>query len=795
MRIPLTWLKEFVKIELPSQEIAKLLTQIGLEVDGIEYISPSFDGVVIGKVVEATRHPDADKLCVATVNDGIENYQVVCGAPNCRAGIKTAFAKIGAKLRGADGKEFKIKKTKLRGVESFGMLCADDELGLGSSGRGIMEFADQLKEGSDIASLYQETVFEISLTPNLSHCTSVMGVARELSAALGLPFQLISIPLQEGTSSVDDLITVSVADPANCPRYMARVIMNVKVQPSPEWLQRRLQASGIRPINNIVDITNYVLLEQGHPLHAFDLDLLDDKNIIVKSAIEGDLFKTLDGKERILKSEDLVICDSSKVIALAGVMGGGNSEVSEQTKNVILESAYFNPSCIRKTSKRLGLSSDASKRFERGTDPNQLAYSLDRACKLMQELAQGDVAAQAIDISAEAFLPKTLKCRLERINQILGVRLSLGEVESIFQNLGFGCHPLHNEFFVTVPTYRVDINEEIDLIEEVARFYGYDKIPVCQPKYTTSQLEHSPMFLFERELRDRLIALGLQELLTCDLIGPSLLKVVQNEKALPVNFIKIMNPTSIEQSMLRTSLLPGLLQVVKYNADHQNHQIQGFEIGRIHFIQEEKFLEQTVAGVILTGKKAPHEWSQAVEDVDFYDLKGLIENLLDELNIKNVTFQMKNLDTLHSGRQASIFADALEVGSFGEVHPQIVRRLDVNQRIYFAELNLHDLMQVRHKTPRMQPLPVFPSSDRDWTITVSEDVKVGDILASFEKIPSKILENVFLLDVYRSEKLGRDLKNLTFRFIYRDKEKTIAQEKVDEEHAKITMESINLIKK
>lgn len=795
MRVPLSWLKEFINVDLTPHQIAKSLTQIGLEVDSVENISPPFEGVVIGKVTQVARHPDADKLCIASVSDGLESFQVVCGASNCREGIRTAFAKIGAKLKDGEGKEFKIKKSKLRGIESFGMLCAADELGLGTGSHGIMEFADHLKEGMDVADLYRDCVFEISLTPNLSHCASVLGVARELSSLLGIPLNRQKIDLYESSESIESQVEIENRAYRECPRYMARLIKNVKVLPSPEWMQNRLKACGIRPVNNIVDITNYVLLEYGHPMHAFDFDVLDGKKIVIKTAQEGEVFKTLDDKERILKSDDLLICDASKAVAIAGVMGGENSEVKDSTKNILLECAYFSASSIRKTSKKLGLSTDASKRFERGTDPNQLKLSLDRAAQLIKDLAEGEVVKGVLDETQQLFCPKKIECRLEKINQMLGTKLSLGEVEKIFQRLNFKAEAVEQKFVVTVPTYRVDICQEIDLIEEVARIHGYDKIPSCDPKFAISKLEHSPIFLFERESRQRLIAEGLQELLTCDLIGPSLLKIVQPSHETVDAYIKIMNPTSIEQSLLRTSLLPGLLQVVKYNMDHQNFDLSGFEIGRIHFQQENQFKEQSVVGIILTGKRQPHDWSRTVQDADFYDLKGIVESFLNELNISEISFQQKKLEIFHPGRQASVFAGSLEVGSFGEVHPQIVRRLDVAQKVYFAELNLHDLYQMRHKNPKMKPLPKFPSSDRDWTITVDEALNVGEILQSIKNIPSKLLETVYLLDIYRSDKLGPSFKNVTLRFIYRDNNKTLEQEKVDAEHNRITHDSLNLIKR
>lgn len=804
MKISLNWLKTYLDISLTPHQISEILTKAGLEVDGLEIINLGLKDVVVGHVVEAAKHPNADKLCVATVSDGRDTYQVVCGAPNCRIGLKTAFAKEGAVLKSSDGSSFTIKRTKIRGVESFGMLCSEIELGVGAGADGIIEFSGETPLGTAVESLYNDTIFEISLTPNLGHCASVLGVARELAAATETSIKSPITEAPEGDLSIEKLIKVSIQASDEVPRYCCRVIKNVVVGPSPDWMQRRLVASGLRPINNIVDITNYVVLEMGQPLHAFDYNTLADSEIIVRKAKAGESFVTLDEKKRLLAEGDLLICDSNKPIALAGIMGGANSEVSNTTTDLLLEAACFKPSTIRKTSKRLGLSTDASKRFERGGDPHQVVEALNYAARLIQKIAGGEVASGIVDHKTSSFSPLKIACRLNRINQILGTQLSISEVENVFQRLGIPYHwDGHNQFTLSVPTYRVDLKEEIDIIEEVARIYGYDNITKLVPFYQASSLTHAPMFLFEREMRTRLIAEGLQELLTCDLIGPSVLDIINTPLMPEEAVVKVLNPTSIEQSILRTSLLPGLLQLVKYNFDHQNHSISGFEVGRIHFKQPKApqnsqnpqnpkdtlegfdYKEQTVVGLILTGKQKPHQWDRQEEAFDFFDLKGIIENVLTELNIKDISFKPSHYLTLHSGRQASIFVHNLEIGSLGEVHPAIQRRLDVPQKIYFAELNLHDLMQVIKKKQLMTELPVYPSSERDWTVTLAEQVTLDQLLTAIQGAASPLLEGVTLVDIYRSEKIGANLKNVTLHFIYRDPVKTVEQIAVDAEHKRI----------
>jgi phenylalanyl-tRNA synthetase beta chain len=648
----------------------------------------------------------------------------------------------------------------------------------------------------EVSDKNDEAVFEISLTPNLTHCASLVGIARELSAATGHAVRFPQIECkEEQTKSIHTKVKVVVEDPKKCPRYACRLVENVRIAPSPEWMQNRLNACGIRPINNIVDITNYVLLELGHPLHAFDFDQLDAGQIIVREAKEGESFITLDEKERILSKDDLLICDHSKGVAIAGVMGAANSEVTEKTVNVLIESAYFQPQSIRKTSKKLGLQTEASKRFERGADPNGVIVALDRAAMWMQELAQGTILIGIIDIKSTSFEKKTIPCRLSRINRILGTRLSVNEVELIFHRL-----EMHSQwdgqdtFTVTVPTYRGDVNQEIDLIEEIARVYGYDNLDKTESRYHGSLLPNPPIFLFEREMRSRSIAEGLQEFITCDLIGPKDIEVVQDLSFPPEASVKVLNPTSIDQSILRTSLLPGLLQTVKYNIDHQTRDICGFEIGRVHFREgENQYKEQSVIGIVLSGNAMPSMWDLKAREVDFFDLKGILENILQEIGIQNVDFRSKQLNTLHSGRQASIYVGDLEVGSFGEVHPAILRRLDVSQRIFFAELNLHDLIKVRSGVQKMEVVPIYPGSERDWTMTVREDIPIQSIFDAIKSIPSHFLESVSLLDIYRSDKIGKEMKNVTLHFIYRDNQRTIEQDVVDKEHARLTTESLKHI--
>lgn len=631
-----------------------------------------------------------------------------------------------------------------------------------------------------------ETLFDISLTPNLSHCGSVVGIARELSALTGEPFYFPKAEVQEEEAPIEKDLSIDVQDPAGCPRYAARLIRGVQVGPSPDWLKERLEKSGVRSVNNIVDVTNYVLLETGHPLHAFDYDRLAGKKIIVRRARAGEKFRTLDDKEHELDETLLLICDREQPVALAGIMGGMDSEIKPETQNVVLECAYFDPVTIRKGSKKLGIQTDASKRFERGTDPNQVPFSLDQAALLIQQLAGGDIQRGFLNVQATEFKEGEVCCRLSRINRVIGMNFSRGEVEDIFKRLKFIYQwDGEDQFTVRIPTYRHDIKAEIDLVEEVARLYGYDHLDRRGQGYQASSLPSTPLYAFEKLIRKRLIGEGLQEFVTCDLIGPTLLQIVSDQPVLN-SMVRVLNPTSIEQSILRTTLLPNLLQVAKYNFDHQNHDLAGFEIGRIHFREGEDYKEPFVIALLLTGKSSPFHWDKKGVDYDFFDLKGIVENLLTELGISGVSFKNLGLKSFHTGRQASVFVDSLELGSMGEVHPSVLRRLDVSQRILFAEFNLQDLMQVAKPLEKVAPLPLYPGSERDWTFTVKRSVPFAQIFAAIKAEHSVLLEKVSLKDIYRGEKVSPEEQNMTLRFVYRDPFKTIEQAEVEAEHQRLT---------
>ena len=785
MKVPLSWLKEYLNFTQSPEELANTLTLAGIEVESIESSPLKFSGVVVGKILATEKHPSADRLCIAKVSDGNEEFQVVCAAPNCRPGLRTAFAKIGSELADEEGKPFKIKKSKLRDVESFGMLCAADELGLGSGQEGIMELSEEFETGRDLAAYYSDIIFEISLTPNLGHCMSVYGLARELSAQLNIPIKKAVFSLKEEEEPVEKSAQVLLIDKKQCPRYSCRVVKEIKVGPSPEWLKKRVEACGVRSINNVVDIGNLVMLEFGQPLHMFDLDKIEGKITVVSQTDYKEL-ETLDEAKRAIPQEALMICDAVKPLAFAGVMGGKSTAVSDRTVNVVIESAYFTPQAIRKTTRLIGLKSDSSQRFEKGVDPNGVVEALNYAAFLLQKIAGGKVANGYVDQKTHEFGEKKIACRISRVNHLLGAALSTGEIISLLRRLGMTIlQETNHELLVSVPTYRNDISIEEDLIEEIARVYGYNNLPKPIPRLTTSTIAHAPLYLMERTVRQRLIGEGLQEFLTCDLISPAQAAMAIEHPIDKEALISVMHSHSVDQSVLRASLLPGLVQVVKYNLDHGTSNIAGFEVGRVHLRDQDQFVEPTAIGIILSGKRAPYHWDPKPDNVDFFDLKGILENFLTSLNIEGISFEISHLHHLHPGRQAKIKKGDVVLGVMGEVNPAQMARIDVSQPVFFAELNLHELIPFVPKQWKVADLSPFPGSERDWTVTLNDELPIEDVLHVLRSVPSRLLERVTLLDLYKSEQIGKDKKNATFRFFYRDIEKTIAYEAVEKEHARM----------
>jgi phenylalanyl-tRNA synthetase beta chain len=794
MRFTLSLIRSFIDIDLPVSKIGEKLTLLGIEVDQIHNEFPPFSHVVVGDVLSVKPHPNANKLQIATVTDGKETVEVVCGAPNCREGIKTAFAKIGATLKGSGGDPLVIKKSTIRGAESNGMLCSEAELSLSNRHEGICELPRELETGTDLQSILWDPVFEISLTPNLGHCMSALGIARELSAAFQIPLKIKKTALHEKGASIEKKVKVSVSDFNLCQRYMCRLIEEIKVAPSPFWLQRQLLSAGLNPISNIVDITNFILLKWGQPLHAFDFNKLSSHQLAVAPSKKQENFVGLDGETRNLPPGSLLISDKEKPVAIAGILGGQNSAVSDTTQAVLIEAAVFNPSCVRALSKHLGLRTESSNRFEKGVDPVAVERALEDAVSLILQLAGGKLAEGVIDLKESSFVPKKISCRLDKINKTLGTLFSPGEIEEIFHRLQFEASLGASQVFqVSVPLFRSDINEEIDLIEEVARIYGYDHLEKKVSSYTASSIPHDPLYLFEKEVKERLIGLGLQEFLTSDLISPKLAGLAQELIQPDITYLQALHAKTEEYSVLRPSLLPNFLQLAKTNLDHKNQTIRGFEIGRIHFLQKEKLYEQPMVSLLLTGKRNPHHWSQETKDVDFYDLKGILENLFEGLKIAHFKIEPATHLSFHPFAAANIYIHDLLVGSFGEVHPSLLAKMDIKQKLFFCEMHLTHLMNAEKIQKRMHPIALFPSSERDWTLPLPSRMHLQEILQEIYSSKSPLLTKIEVLDLYLPE--DHLTKNVTIRFTYRDLYKTISLEEVEIEHTKMVENISKLLAK
>jgi phenylalanyl-tRNA synthetase beta chain len=788
MRVLLSWLREYLDLSEEPETISNALTRAGIEVDRIEKIAPRCSGVVTVRIIDTEPHPNDSGLCIAAIFDGKNSHRVVCGAPNCRKGMLSAFAPVGSSIFKGDA-VIQVKRAEIKQVESFGCLCSEQELGLTTYGEGIIELGievgEEFKEGQLLEELFSDIVFEVSLTPNLGHCLSVMGIARELGAFLNRPLkkrpwmdpEQLSSTIQPCPSKLE----VTITDPKLCPRYSGLLVEGISITPSPLWMRLRLERSGIRSINNVVDITNYVMHDLGQPLHAFDADKIENRQIVVRSPAPEETLLFLDGQTRTLQVSSCVIADAKRPLALGGVMGGQDSAVSQETSRIVFEAAFFPPSVIRKGRNALALHTDSSRRFERGTDPSITLKALQEALSHLPSAT----AAALCDVRESAQVEK-ISCRISKASALLGYEVSANEIESAFNSLGLACSwDGQNTFTVTVPSFRHDLHEEVDLIEEIGRLVGLQKEPQAVPKYSTSKIAHHPLYFFEKEIRKRLLAEGLQEVITCNLISPSLANIVIDHPITADSLVKVLNPLSTEQSILRPSLLPGMIDVLRRNINQRTLDLAIFEVGHSHLQREQKYQEPLLFGILLSGQKEIPHFSTSASECDFFDLKGILENLFSTLGLEDFVLQKSDLSILHPGRQAKIYLSNVHVGMIGELHPSILRSLDIEQRVFFAECDIQELWKLPQQQRKMAPLPHYPSSERDWTITLSKEVKFSELLTVIQSEQSPLLENVSLIALFEHEKLGANRHNITLRFVYRDKGKTVSQEEVDSHHDKL----------
>lgn len=778
MKIVYSWLKDFVDIDVPVRELADALTGCGLEVDTIEYYRPP-EGVVIAKVLEKEKHPDADRLSVCKVDAGAgEPLAVVCGAPNVQAGMHVPLATIGTVL----GPDFTVKKAKVRGVESYGMLCSERELGISDDHSGLMDLPDTMVPGKPFSDYFpEEAVIEIELTPDRGDCLSMVGVAREVAARFGLPLKRTArTPSENGSDPVPTAISVAIDAPERCPRYTGRLVRGVTIAPSPQWLQTRLRLCGIRPISNVVDITNYILLHFGQPMHAFDYARISNHRIGVRTAGKRLAFTTLDGTERSLEADDLLITDGSGPVALAGIMGGAGSEITDTTSDVFLECAYFEPTGIRKTGKRLGLSTDSSYRFERGVDPGEgLIDALDTAAALLEELAGGTVAEGRIDVCPEQLEPKKIPLRTEKVAQVLGVSIPEERVLSFLRSLQIDCTPENNGTITcTVPLFRHDITIEEDLIEEVGRLYGYDNIPPSESMHLSLLRTLPEVERITDTIRSALAFGGLHEAVTNSMTSSGKCSLVTPD-ATPV---ALMNPLNPDMALMRTSLLGSLLDITAYNRNRRNMNNRFFEIGKVfHRDPDGNCIERTVIAMLIEGDIWGNTWNSPAQPVSFYVLKGIIEAFSAHVGFSGCIFSRSadGVPGYYGPEAASVEIGTVIKGYAGVISGKIAAAFEVKSTVCYAELDIAGLLSKGALPARSYtPLPRYPALERDFSFVMPEELSSSKIIETVRPL-SGLIEEIYPFDVFRDEKLGSGRKSITFNVRFRSPEKTLADNDVE----------------
>ncbi|MDA9331416.1 phenylalanine--tRNA ligase subunit beta [Flavobacteriaceae bacterium] len=788
MKISYNWLKEFIATDWSVEKTSQLLTDLGLEVEGVapfESIKGGLQGVVVGHVLSCEKHPNADKLQLTKVSIGNNTtLEIVCGAPNVTKGIKVAVATIGTTLYTPEGEAWIIKKGKIRGEESHGMLCSENELGLGQGHDGIMILEDHLKEGAACSSVFnvvRDEVIEIGLTPNRADAMSHFGVARDLKAGLkqqGISKELITPSVMQ--FSVDNRIStiqVQVDTPDLAPRYSGITISDLTVKESPDWIKNRLKAIGLSPINNVVDATNYVLHELGQPLHAFDLAKIEGKKVIVKTLEQGTKFTTLDGIERVLSSEDLMICDAKKPMCLAGVFGGQDSGVTAQTTAVFLESAYFNPVSIRKSAKRHGLSTDASFRFERGIDINLVEEALKRAALLIKELAGGQISSDIIDLYPKKEENYQVFLTFKRIYSLIGEEIPTGTIKSILSSLEIRVNNVtESGLGLTIPFYRVDVQREVDVIEEILRVYGYNNIHFSKKinasiAYTDPKADH----IIQNKIGDSLAAQGFNEILTNSLTSPQPLQHTQDTELQQA--VTILNPLSNDLSILKTSMLFTGLETVSYNINRKTNRLKLFEFGKTYHQIDGNRIENKHLSILMTGKRHTENWLSSDEKLSFFDLKTVVENILERLGIQKWKISEATADLFSEGIS---YSRKDTIVTFGVLSNKLLKKLDIKQEVLFADFNWDAILKLLTKeTIKFQDIPKYPEVSRDFALLIKNSVTFEQLAQTAKNTEKKYLKEVGLFDVYTGKNLPEGTKSYGVNFVLQDQNATLEEKQID----------------
>lgn len=788
MNTPLSWIKAYVPdLKAAPQEFGDAMTLSGTKVENYVCLDKNLENIVVGQIEKIEKHPDADKLVVCQVNVGPEVIQIVTGAPNVFEGAKIPVVLPGGKVAGGhDGGPLpedgiRIKKGKLRGVPSYGMMCSIEELGSSremypdAPENGIYILKEDAPIGADVPELLglRDSVFEYEITSNRVDCYSIIGIAREAAATFGLPFHPPVVEVKGNEEDVHDFVQVEVKDDILCPRYCARMVKNIKIGPSPEWMQRRLAACGIRPRNNLVDITNYVMEEYGQPMHAYDYDTISGHKIIVRRAEDGDTFQTLDGQVRNLDHDILMICDAEKEVGIAGIMGGENSKITDDIHTVLFEAACFDGTNIRLSSKRLGMRTDASGKFEKGLDPNNAKEAIDRACQLVEEFGCGEVVGGTVDYYPVKRQPSRVKFEPDRINQLLGTSISREDMLKTFEKLELGYDEETNE--VVAPTFRQDLLCGADIAEEVARIYGYDKIPTSLPSGASTAGKKTFEQRIEDIAKDVAEYNGYSEAMTYSFESPKVFEKLCLDAENPMRqAIRILNPLGEDYSIMRTSVLNGMLTSLSTNYNRRNKNVKLYELGKIYL---PKALPLT---------ELPDERMQLIFGFygagDFYDMKGVVEEFFDKIGMSGkVEYHTEHKkEFLHPGRQAEILYEGTCVGYLGEVHPDVTDNYSIGARTYIADIDMPSIFGFATFDRKYEGIAKFPASTRDISMVIEKAVTVGELEAIIEKKAGKLLEHCNLFDVYEGSQIQEGFKSVAFSLSFRAKDRTLADTEINE---------------
>ncbi|PCJ52629.1 MAG: phenylalanine--tRNA ligase subunit beta [Candidatus Hydrogenedentota bacterium] len=786
MKFPLSWLKDYIDLDVSVDELCDKMTMLGLEIESVESMGEGIQNVVVGHILDIQPHPDADKLVICQTEVGQdEPLQIVCGAKNMKAGDKVPTAVPGGSLPGG----FKIGKRKMRGVESAGMMCSAQELGLGEDHSGLLILDTDAPVGQDVRSILglDDVILEIEVTPNRNDWSGLIGIARELSAAYGTPLKIPQVSLTEGDTLASDLSSVTIEAPNLCNRYLGRIIQGVKVGPSPDWLAQRLIAAGQRPINNIVDITNYVLLETGHPLHAFDLNKLNGKRVVVRQAKPGETMKTLDQEDRKLTEDMLVIADAQIPIAIAGIMGGADSEVGDDTVDLFIESAYFSPSSVRKTARTLGLNSEASQRFQRGADPDIVPLAADRVCELILECAGGELTSGTLGEYPKPIIIEPITLNFHRVEKVLGTNVSSETQLNILKTLGFSVtEPSEDDAIIHVPPRRHDATREADLIEEIARLFGFENIEPTLPRVRPVEARYAPSFQRHRDLRNHILSCGLTEFFNWTFTNRPDMEKAGLTKDIDT-LILLENPLSEKQEGMRTSLLPGLLNTASFNLRKNRKSLSAFELGPVYTSSpnQENGLQHNELGIVLSGSAGEKFWGNPQHLLDIFDLKGIVEGIMANLSMDDFTISAAQRDSFADGACAEISLKGNVIGIMGQINLDVAQNFEIEHPIFIAILDTDKLLKSKQSTVVYQGTSDHPPSLRDLAVLVNDDIPAGDLIRAAQKAGGKNLAQVSIFDIYRGKQVEQGKKSVALSLIFQSKERTLTDKDTDKACNKI----------